>query len=144
MNILSHHLLFPTPLVALIDLIGAQMDGELGRLYERWRADLTRALAHIEAVIDFSDNEADVGEAEIMASSLPRVEALATTLTRYLADGRRGELLRRGLAVAIVGAPNAGKSSLLNRLARRPVAIVSATPGTTRDVLEVCSCVQSV
>jgi tRNA modification GTPase len=114
-----------------------QMDGDLGKLYERWRMELAQILAHIEAIIDFSDSEADVGEQEIMQSVSPRIAAFRETLTTYLADGRRGELMRRGLHVAIVGSPNAGKSSLLNRLARRPVAIVSSIPGTTRDVLEV-------
>jgi tRNA modification GTPase len=68
---------------------------------------------------------------------VPRVAALSERVRAYLADGRRGEMLRDGLQVAIVGRPNAGKSSLLNLLARRDVAIVSDVPGTTRDVLEV-------
>jgi tRNA modification GTPase len=114
-----------------------QMKGDLGRLYEQWRGELTHCLAHVEAIIDFSDAEEDVGESEILADILPRIHALMATMATYLTDGRRGEILRRGVHVAIVGAPNAGKSSLLNRLAKRDVAIVSPVAGTTRDVLEV-------
>lgn len=68
---------------------------------------------------------------------MPRVRALVETFERHLRDGRQGEILRHGVSVAIVGAPNAGKSSLLNCLARRDVAIVSPVAGTTRDLIEV-------
>ncbi|PWC52618.1 tRNA uridine-5-carboxymethylaminomethyl(34) synthesis GTPase MnmE [Azospirillum sp. TSO22-1] len=111
-----------------------QMEGALGRLYEGWRDRLTRALAHIEADIDFSDEDLPVGVADAVR---PVLEALVTGIDAHLADGRRGERLREGLHIAIVGAPNAGKSSLLNALARREAAIVSARAGTTRDVIEV-------
>lgn len=114
-----------------------QMKGELGVLYGAWRKELISCLAHCEAVIDFAEDEADVGEEEIMNGVKPRVTALRTTIAAHLKDGRRGEILRRGVVIAIAGSPNAGKSTLLNRLAGRDAAIVSSVPGTTRDVVEV-------
>ena len=111
-----------------------QMDGALGRLYDGWRERLTRALAHIEADIDFADEDLPGGVADAVR---PVVAGLAGEIAAHLDDGGRGERLREGLHIAIVGAPNAGKSSLLNALARRDAAIVSARAGTTRDVIEV-------
>ncbi|HEY0836437.1 MAG TPA: tRNA uridine-5-carboxymethylaminomethyl(34) synthesis GTPase MnmE [Azospirillum sp.] len=111
-----------------------QMEGALGRVYESWRLRLTRALAHIEADIDFPEEDLPGGVADAVR---PELEALVAEISGHLADGRRGERLREGLHIAIVGAPNAGKSSLLNALARRDAAIVSARAGTTRDVIEV-------
>ena len=111
-----------------------QMEGALGRLYEGWRERLTRALAHIEADIDFPDEDLPSGVADAVR---PELDRLAAEIRAHLDDGRRGERLREGLHIAIVGAPNAGKSSLLNALARREAAIVSARAGTTRDVIEV-------
>lgn len=111
-----------------------QLAGELGRLTEGWRARLLRALAHAEAEIDFPDEDVPGG---LIAALGPVLRDLADEIRRQLADGRRGERLREGVSIAIVGPPNAGKSSLLNRLARREAAIVAATAGTTRDVVEV-------
>ncbi|MFC5307531.1 tRNA uridine-5-carboxymethylaminomethyl(34) synthesis GTPase MnmE [Azospirillum picis] len=111
-----------------------QMDGALGRLYDGWRERLTRALAHIEADIDFAEDDLPGGVAEAVR---PVVAGLADEIAAHLNDGGRGERLREGLHIAIVGAPNAGKSSLLNALARREAAIVSARAGTTRDIIEV-------
>jgi tRNA modification GTPase len=111
-----------------------QLDGALGRLYERWRDRLTRALAHLEADIDFPDEDLPGGVAMAVR---PVLAGLAAEIAGHLDDGHRGERLRDGVAVAILGAPNAGKSSLLNALARRDVAIVSERAGTTRDVVEV-------
>jgi len=111
-----------------------QMGGALGALYEDWRARLIAALAHVEAGIDFAD-EADVPEG-IGEAARPDIEALAAGIAFHLADSGRGERLREGLEVAILGAPNAGKSSLLNALVKREAAIVSAIAGTTRDVIE--------
>lgn len=111
-----------------------QMQGDLGRLYDGWRARLIRLLAHQEAAIDFSDEDLPEGVEDAVRVD---VAALAAELARHLADDRRGERLREGIRIAIVGPPNAGKSSLLNVLARRDAAIVAATPGTTRDVIEV-------
>ncbi len=111
-----------------------QMDGELGRLYERWRAALIEALAEVEAEIDFADEDLPANMGERVR---PAVSGLVGEIEEHLADRHRGERIRDGIYVAIVGPPNAGKSSLLNRLARRDAAIVAATAGTTRDVIEV-------
>jgi len=111
-----------------------QMKGQLGNRVEEWRARLVRALALVEARIDFSD-EADVPE-DLVGPALAIVQELRDEIATALADSR-GERLREGLVVAIAGPPNAGKSTLLNRLARREAAIVSPYAGTTRDVIEV-------
>ncbi|MEA1649629.1 tRNA uridine-5-carboxymethylaminomethyl(34) synthesis GTPase MnmE [Nitrospirillum sp. BR 11164] len=111
-----------------------QMDGVLGQLYEGWRHRLVRALAHLEADIDFPDEDLPHGLAPAV---VPVLTSLYQEIGAHLADGHRGERLRDGFSIAILGAPNAGKSSLLNALARRDAAIVSATAGTTRDVIEV-------
>ena len=113
-----------------------QLDGALGRLYDDWRQRLLEALARLEAAIDFAPEEADV-PADLLAVVRPGVARLATEMAAHLADRRRGERLREGLTIAVLGPPNAGKSTLVNRLAQRDVAIVTAEPGTTRDVLEV-------
>jgi tRNA modification GTPase len=112
----------------------SQYDGALGRLYEEWRARLVQARALVEAEIDFADQGLPGGLAMAAAEE---VRAVDTEIARHLADRRRGERLRSGVQVAILGPPNAGKSSLLNRLAGRDAAIVSAEAGTTRDVIEV-------
>jgi tRNA modification GTPase len=111
-----------------------QLGGELGDVYRVWRDRLTRILAHLEAAIDFPDEDLPP---EIEDRILGETEGLVAEIERHLADGHRGERLRDGIDVAIVGPPNAGKSSLLNRIARRDVAITSPIPGTTRDVIEV-------
>eukprot|EP00808_Paulinella_micropora_P018544 g8710.t1 len=114
-----------------------QLDGALGRQVDKWRQELVRALAYLEALIDFAEEEDDISEEYILDSVLPAVRALASSLSRALHSAQRGELVRDAIKVAIVGAPNAGKSSLLNALAGRDVAIVHEMPGTTRDVVEV-------
>ena len=111
-----------------------QLGGELGDVYRGWRDRLTRILAHLEAAIDFPDEDLPP---EIEDRILGETEELVAEIERHLADGHRGERLRDGIDVAILGPPNAGKSSLLNRIARRDVAITSPVPGTTRDVIEV-------
>ncbi len=111
-----------------------QMGGELSRIVEDWRNRLLPALAHLEAAIDFSDEDLPEG---LIASARASLGALSGEIGAFLADNRRGERLRDGLQIAIIGPPNSGKSSLLNALAKREVAIVSATAGTTRDVIEV-------
>jgi tRNA modification GTPase len=110
-----------------------QLGGELGRIYDSWRAELLRALAHVEAEIDFPEEGLPEDLHAVVRGAAGR---LAGSIAEHLADDRRGERLRDGLSVAIVGPPNVGKSSLLNALARREAAIVSATAGTTRDVIE--------
>ncbi len=112
----------------------AQMEGGLHRLYDGWRERLMVLRANVEAAIDFSDQE--LGE-DPMAAAAPGLAALAAEIAAHLDDARRGERLREGFCVGIVGAPNAGKSSLLNRLVGRDAAIVSTRAGTTRDVVEV-------
>jgi len=111
-----------------------QMQGALGALTRDWAARLTRLLAAQEALIDFPDEGLPPAAAEEMAADLAGLQG---AIVAHLDDGRRGERLREGLTFAITGPPNAGKSTLLNALARREVAIVSPNPGTTRDVLEV-------
>jgi tRNA modification GTPase len=112
-----------------------QLKGLIGDRAEAWRRRITEALALVEAGIDFSD-EADVPE-NLATPALLTAQQLRGEIAAVLAQSRRGERLRDGLVVAIAGPPNAGKSTLLNRLARREVAIVSPFPGTTRDVIEV-------
>ena len=134
-----------TEVEGLADLIAAeteaqrrqalrQMEGELGALYETWRAALLQALARMEAAIDFPDEDLPGG---LVASVDDMLRSIAAAISQHLDDAHRGERLRDGLSVAILGAPNVGKSSLLNRLARREAAIVSAQAGTTRDIVEV-------
>lgn len=111
-----------------------QADGALARLLDGWVARLTRLLAHQEAAIEFAEDDlpSDLGDRARDGAAALRAEIAA-----HLADGGQGERLRDGVVVAILGAPNAGKSSLLNALAGREAAIVSARAGTTRDVVEV-------
>lgn len=129
---------------AVADLVDAETDGQrtqaldqlggaLARKYEAWRGELVEALAFLEAAIDFPDEDLPVAVAE---RARPRVEALLAGLDSALGDAARGERVRDGWRVAIIGAPNAGKSSLFNALVRREAAIVTAVPGTTRDVIE--------
>ena len=96
-----------------------------------WRI---RASAWIEASIDFSDE--DIPQ-DALAKSRQEISEVRAEIIAHLNDGRRGEILRDGLQIAVIGPPNVGKSSLVNALARRDVAIVSEQPGTTRDVIEV-------
>jgi tRNA modification GTPase len=112
-----------------------QLQGLLGDKAETWRKSLIEALALIEAQIDFPD-EGDV-PADLETPALVVVKKLRDEIAEVLGQGDRGERLREGMVVAIAGPPNAGKSSLLNRLARREAAIVSPFAGTTRDVIEV-------
>jgi tRNA modification GTPase len=112
-----------------------QLDGELGRACSRWRSALLDALAAAEAEIDFApDRDVPAG---LTAGLVDDVRAVRDELLGALATAHAGERLREGLVVAVIGAPNVGKSTLVNLLARREVAIVDAAPGTTRDVIEV-------
>ena len=111
-----------------------QLGGGLADRLEGWRAELIDILAHTEAWIDFPDE--DLPD-EVERAARARISALEGEIRAFLDDNRRGERLRDGLQIAILGAPNAGKSSLLNAIAAREAAIVSATEGTTRDVIEV-------
>lgn len=130
---------------AIADLINAetaaqkeqallQMGGVLSRLYAGWRERLVRIMAYIEAVIDFPDE--NIPDSQILTQR-PALEALQQEIREHLNDNRRGERLREGIHIVVLGAPNAGKSSLINALAQRDVAIVSPMAGTTRDIVEV-------
>ena len=116
-------------------LAQANAEGGQHRLYEEWRARLLQARAMVEAELDFSD-EGDV-PGSVAKSVWTDMERLRREMTQHLSRFKSGEIVREGFKVAIIGAPNAGKSSLLNCLAGRDVAIVSDEPGTTRDVLEI-------
>lgn len=113
----------------------AQMTGALKAVYEDWRERLIGVLAAVEGEIDFPDED-DVPDA-LARTAGPPLDALIAALAEHLDDDRRGEKVREGFAVALIGAPNAGKSSLINVLARRDAAIVTEIPGTTRDIVEV-------
>jgi len=110
-----------------------QLEGEFGRQIEAWRDRLVRSLAHMEAAIDFAEDDPSISADKLRAD----MEKLDREISECLKDNRRGERLREGFSVAILGPPNGGKSSLLNRLAGREAAIVSERAGTTRDVIEV-------
>lgn len=111
-----------------------QLNGGLQRLYDDWRQRLLRARAHLEAEIDFSDEELPDG---LAAGARAATEQLHQEMAAHLAAAACGQRIRDGIEVVVVGPVNAGKSTLVNALAKREVAIVTATPGTTRDVLEV-------
>jgi tRNA modification GTPase len=111
-----------------------QYEGELGKNYESWRARLIKSLAYLEAAIDFADEDLPK---DVAARQTADLQNLASEIRQHLDDRHRGERLRDGFSIAILGAPNAGKSSLLNCLVKRDAAIVSSLAGTTRDVIEV-------
>ncbi len=130
---------------ALSDLIAArtdkqrqqalrQYDGGLAELYDGWRTRLIGVMAHAEAEIDFSDEELPEALHEKVVVNINKINQ---EINQHRHTGLLGENIRLGLPVVIVGAPNVGKSSLLNLIARRDVAIVSDEAGTTRDVVEV-------
>jgi tRNA modification GTPase len=140
-----NHKLDLTAAEAVADLIDAetmlqrrqaigQLGGKLRDLYDAWRDDLIKSCAYVEAHLDFPDEDLPTG---LIDHIRPVVTKLQHDIGQHLDDGKRGEILRDGLNVVILGAPNAGKSSLLNALARRDAAIVSPLAGTTRDVLDV-------
>ncbi len=112
----------------------AQMGGALVGLYDGWRSQLVGALAYLEACIDFAEEDTPD---DLMARSADTLMALRDGIDAHLQDNGIGERIRDGFRIALTGAPNVGKSSLMNALAKRDVAIVSDIAGTTRDVLEV-------
>src|SRR6266481_6974617 len=111
-----------------------QLKGLLGDKARDWRAQIIEASALIEAGIDFSD-KGDV-PAELIAPALAKIKTLLGEIRQVLAGQGRSERLRDGMVIAIAGPPNVGKSTLMNQLARREVAIVSPHAGTTRDIIE--------
>jgi tRNA modification GTPase len=111
-----------------------QLGGALSQRYEAWRDLLVQALAMLEAAVDFPDEELPE---DVAARARPGLEALEAEIGLALTDASRGRRVRDGFRIALIGAPNAGKSTLLNALAERDAAIVTSTPGTTRDIIEV-------
>ena len=111
----------------------AQVDGALSEIASSWRDKAIKIAAHIEAYIDFPDEE--VPESTLTGLD-DEMSELIRDIEKGLNDGRRGEILREGFRIAVIGPPNAGKSTLVNWLSKRPVSITSEQPGTTRDVLE--------
>ena len=112
--------------------------GGRGDVYEGWRGMLLYARGEMEALIDFSeDQQFDETPADLLLSVGRQVGALVVEIGRYEEAGRRGELVRRGVGVALLGPVNVGKSSLMNRVVGREASIVSREAGTTRDVVEV-------
>jgi len=111
-----------------------QLKGLLGDKARNWRAQIVEACALIEAGIDFSD-EGDV-PAELIVPALEKIKTLLDEIRSVLGASSRSERLRDGIVVTIAGPPNVGKSTLINQLARREIAIVSPHAGTTRDVIE--------
>lgn len=141
----EHEKLDLTEAEAIADLIDAeteaqrlqaldQLSGSLQMLYQGWTDKLSQTLALMEADLDFSDQ--DLPD-DLLLRVRPDLTSLIEEITTHLDDNRRGERLRDGFKIVVLGAPNAGKSSLVNALAQREVAIVSPTAGTTRDVIEV-------
>ena len=135
-----------TEVEGLADLVNAETEaqrrqainlagGALRRQAFEIRSRILRAMSHIESQIDFSDVEEI--DAASMVHARDAIDDALQSVRRILSEGRRGERLREGLHIVIAGPPNAGKSTLMNALARRDVSIVSSTPGTTRDVIEV-------
>jgi len=112
-----------------------QMQGGLRDIYEMWRSDLIDALAMVEGEIDFPD-EGDVPDA-LALKATPPIESAVHAMQMAISEAGRGERVRAGLNIAVIGKPNAGKSSIINRIAGRDVAIVSDEAGTTRDIIDV-------
>ena len=134
-----------TAIEAMGDLINAQteiqhnqalsqMNGSLNKLYLSWRKSLIELVAYLEADIDFADE--DIPE-NVLNNINSKIEKLLGEMNEHLKQRNQGEILRDGYKVAIIGSPNVGKSSLINSLANRDVAIVSDREGTTRDAIEV-------
>ncbi len=130
---------------AIADIINAETEeqhkiaisqhaGELRKIYEDWTKRLIEILAHQEAEIEFPDEDMPDG---LSKSLIPKIENLLLEIKAHLNDNNKGERLRSGISIVIIGAPNVGKSSLINLLAKRDIAIVSNIAGTTRDIVEV-------
>ena len=110
-----------------------QLQGELGKIYEDWRFRLIQISAHLEAYIDFPEDDLPQNIIDKVEFD---VKKLSSEIQNHLSDEKIGQKIKDGLSLAIIGAPNVGKSSLINFLAKSEVAIVSEIAGTTRDVVE--------
>lgn len=111
--------------------------GNLGRSYEKWREQLLYARGELEALIDFSeDQHFDESPSQLLGSVTAQVETMLISIAQHEAGSQRGELLKRGIRISLLGPPNAGKSSLLNQIVGREASIVSQEAGTTRDIVE--------
>lgn len=111
-----------------------QATGSLSKVYSDWRQRILRNVAHVEAYIDFAEDENI--EDDTMDKVYKSLKVLENEIKSHLQDGRKGERLRQGVRTAIIGAPNVGKSSLINILCQKPVSIVTDIAGTTRDIIE--------
>ncbi|TGO39967.1 hypothetical protein BHYA_0044g00080 [Botrytis hyacinthi] len=112
--------------------------GKLGRTYEAWREQMLYARGELEALIDFSeDQHFDESPAELLSNVTAQVEIMLESIAAHESASHRGELLKKGIRIALLGPPNAGKSSLLNQIVGREASIVSQEAGTTRDIVEV-------
>ena len=129
---------------AVIDLINAetksqktlaiqQMNGKLSKIFDKWNNQLTKSLAHYEGQIDFEEEEVP---GNVSKKVIKEVIDLSKEINDFLSDKRRGEIIRNGLELVIIGKPNVGKSSLINQIVKKDVAIVSNIAGTTRDIIE--------
>lgn len=112
----------------------SQLQGNLGKLYKDWSDTIHKCLAHSEALIDFGDDE--MIQNDITLQIMPKIQRILKEIESHMNDEKRGEAIRNGIQICLIGRPNAGKSSLMNLLAKRDVSIVSNERGTTRDVVE--------
>lgn len=111
-----------------------QATGNLSKVYSRWRRDVLKCIANVEAYIDFAEDENI--EDDTLQVVKTKLGSLSDEIGAHLVDGRKGERLREGVRTAIIGAPNVGKSSLINLLCQKSVSIVTNIAGTTRDIIE--------
>ncbi|PVU94830.1 hypothetical protein BB561_002239 [Smittium simulii] len=135
-----------TEIEGLADLINAeteaqriqalsQAQGKLRILYEGWRSDIISAMANVETVLEFSEEESiDSG---LFDQAQDTIKKTFFDISKHLSDKNKGEIVRNGLKIALIGPPNVGKSSIINHFAKRSVAIVSPIAGTTRDIIEI-------
>lgn len=106
----------------------------MSKLYQNWRQKLIRCVAHVEAYIDFAEDENI--ESDTLTAIETELDVVCNEMEVHLNDGRRGEMLRHGVRTVIIGAPNVGKSSFMNKICQKPISIVTDIAGTTRDVIE--------
>lgn len=113
-----------------------QVQGITSQLYNKWRTQLLQIIAHLEAYIDFGDDQDIESEINILETILIQTRNVRLDIENYLKDSRKGEMRRFGIRTVILGEPNVGKSSFMNHICRKPISIVANIPGTTRDIIE--------